>query len=266
MGRTGEQENKDAQKQMAATQAAHEANVQADRAAYLKKLSELEAKGNPYESADYKQTENLLASEGAGAANNAGLEAVDSAVGHTGTNTTSEPYYRSMMAKDRMRAQGSVLTRQKAADTENANQWNQWLTGAKLAPSGIDTSMFSAATNGRNAALGNLTSIGNSTWNNLTALGTAAISGAGQAGSAALKACWIAEAIYGVDDPRTHLMRYWMNHVWAKESKVGALVMKVYLAIGQSVAKLVRRSLIVRSMFQPLFDAGLRRAQKWSRG
>lgn len=75
----------------------------------------------------------------------------------------------------------------------------------------------------------------------------------------AAKGCWIAEAIYGVDDPRTWLLRSWLNGPFA-ETRIGSAVMALYMVIGRPVARIARRSMTVRAVLRPLFDAALRRA------
>jgi hypothetical protein len=72
-------------------------------------------------------------------------------------------------------------------------------------------------------------------------------------------ACWIAEAIYGVDDTRTHIVRAWLNGPFA-DTVIGGAVMRLYLAIGQHIAAVARRSKMLRATLKPLFDAALNRA------
>jgi len=74
--------------------------------------------------------------------------------------------------------------------------------------------------------------------------------------------CWIAEAIYGVDDSRTHQLRYWLNFVWAKESIIGRYTMKLYRLVGRQVAAVVKRNSFVRGCFKPIFDFALSCASK----
>lgn len=79
------------------------------------------------------------------------------------------------------------------------------------------------------------------------------------ASKAASGGCWIAEAIYGTDDPRTHLVRAWLNGPF-KKTKVGRVAMRLYLAFGQRIAVLVRKHNLLKLIFKPLFDTALRRA------
>lgn len=68
--------------------------------------------------------------------------------------------------------------------------------------------------------------------------------------------CWIAEALYGVDDNRTHLLRKWLNNVYSRTT-IGSAVVALYRAFGERVAGWARRSALLRRMLTPLFDAGV---------
>ncbi len=93
-------------------------------------------------------------------------------------------------------------------------------------------------------------------FNNITGAITNA---AGAASGFKLPGCWIAEAIYGVEDPRTHLIRAWLNGPF-RETGFGDWIMRLYLTIGRPVAWLVKRSSVLRKAFKPLFDLALRKA------
>jgi hypothetical protein len=71
--------------------------------------------------------------------------------------------------------------------------------------------------------------------------------------------CWIAEAIYGTDDPRTHLVREYLNGPF-RETAFGRLVMSLYLRFGQAVAAQVRKRSWLKRALQPLFDRALKSA------
>ena len=71
--------------------------------------------------------------------------------------------------------------------------------------------------------------------------------------------CWIAEAIYGADDQRTHLLREWLNTEF-KKSIVGRAVMALYLKFGRLIAALIIKYPTLKSVFRPIFDRGLRKA------
>jgi hypothetical protein len=73
------------------------------------------------------------------------------------------------------------------------------------------------------------------------------------------KSCWVAEALYGVHDPRTALIRAWLP--WAAAHSRGwRCFAAVYSGCGRFVAALVHRGYIPRSLVRPLFDALLVRA------
>lgn len=77
--------------------------------------------------------------------------------------------------------------------------------------------------------------------------------------------CWIAEALWGIGDLRTELVREWLS-IWSKESRVGYLVVQIYKAIGQKVASAIDRFNFVRAVFSPLFSCALDRAVIWKLG
>ena len=73
------------------------------------------------------------------------------------------------------------------------------------------------------------------------------------------KACWIAEALYGADDPRTHLLRAWVTMIY-NERRRGWLLVGLYRMFGRSTATLITRGLLPRMLFQPLFDTLVEKA------
>lgn len=85
-----------------------------------------------------------------------------------------------------------------------------------------------------------------------------AMAGASQVGAAAAgkPGCWIAEALYGEDDARTHLLRSWLNDEFMT-TWFGRLVMKYYLRYGERLAAKVRRSWYLRMLFRPFFELAL---------
>ena len=68
--------------------------------------------------------------------------------------------------------------------------------------------------------------------------------------------CWIAEAIYGENDLRTHLLRKYLNTEFA-QTWPGNAIMFVYRAIGKQVSWFVRRSNVLQNLFRPMFDSVL---------
>lgn len=131
----------------------------------------------------------------------------------------------------------------------------QGLTGTELGGSnqalGVVPDAVNADVNAENASWNGVKYI-------LDPILAAASSGAGSFAKAG--GCWIAEAIYGVDDIRTHQVRAWLNGPF-RSSWFGNSVMTVYLAIGRQVAWIARRSSVLRWALRPLFDMALERAR-----
>lgn len=86
-------------------------------------------------------------------------------------------------------------------------------------------------------------------------------------GSAALgnpnvfKGCWIAAAVYedGWKDTRTQIVREWLNTEFTK-TMFGKAVMSLYWTVGEPVSWFVKRSSLLRSAFEPLFNLALDKA------
>jgi hypothetical protein len=73
------------------------------------------------------------------------------------------------------------------------------------------------------------------------------------------KACWIAEALYGVEDPRTLLLRAWLSTVH-EERRPGWQFVTLYSRFGQATARLIYQGYLPRGLFRPLFDALVNKA------
>ena len=65
--------------------------------------------------------------------------------------------------------------------------------------------------------------------------------------------CWIAEQLYGVDDPRTWLLRAWLGHVYDDRGR-GWQFVALYQRFGRSTARLMARGYLPRAPFYALFD------------
>lgn len=149
-------------------------------------------------------------------------------------------------------------------DTNLANQKAK-LAQTSQAESGLQ-GLYGTDVNAGNTALGQVaplvnanTEAQNASWDWAKDLFDPILQAAGQGAGALAKVCWIAEAIYGVDDPRTWLLRAWLNGPFM-ETLAGAVAMAVYRAVGRPVAWLTRRSRILRAALRPLFESALRRA------
>jgi len=64
--------------------------------------------------------------------------------------------------------------------------------------------------------------------------------------------CWIAEALFGKSDLRTHCARWYVMNILT-QSFVGRLFYKWYLKNGERVAKRVPTSPLLQALFTPLF-------------
>jgi hypothetical protein len=74
------------------------------------------------------------------------------------------------------------------------------------------------------------------------------------------KGCWIAAAVYdGWDDPRVAEARNFIFNIWPSRSYLGEIVARLYAAVGEKVARIVKRSSVLRSIFKPLFNIAVRK-------
>ena len=73
------------------------------------------------------------------------------------------------------------------------------------------------------------------------------------------KSCWIAEQLYGVDDPRTWLLRAWLARVYDERGR-GWRFVAVYHRYGFATAQAIARGYLPRAPFRVVFDALVERA------
>jgi hypothetical protein len=76
------------------------------------------------------------------------------------------------------------------------------------------------------------------------------------------KNCWIAEALYGVDAPRTLLVRAWLTRCYNRQRTWALVVVPLYRRFGRGVAAGVRSHRILQRLFRPLFDRAVVRAHR----
>jgi hypothetical protein len=65
--------------------------------------------------------------------------------------------------------------------------------------------------------------------------------------------CWIAEALYGVDAPRTLLVRAWLAEAYDRKCR-GSFLIGLYARYGRTIAALIRSGRVPGRLFVPLFD------------
>lgn len=170
-----------------------------------------------------------------GGENNLAKESADiNAAGQIGANA-NKAYTGSFASLAQLAGQGLGLSANDIANAISANS----SAGTQYANVGQEQAAGKASTMG---FLGSLAGAG------------------GSIGGGFAAACWIAEALFGEFSLKTMRLRYWLNRVWAKESKIGAMVMWLYRQYGRSVAKLVQENRLVAAVLRPLFDAGYSRA------
>ena len=161
---TGEKENKAADQQMAAIQAETNARNKEHIAAYDADFAKLKSGVNigadPYKDSGYLQNQNLLASAATGAVNKGTTELLNTEARRTGSNTASRKATIADLGRTRMRTQTDYQAGRAAEDHDRNLDWQKFILGSVLAPTGVDTSMFGSATQGRSSALKNLADIG----------------------------------------------------------------------------------------------------------
>lgn len=86
--------------------------------------------------------------------------------------------------------------------------------------------------------------------------------GADSGGGTKTKHCWIAEAIYGLDAPRTLIVRAWLTECYERREPWSLVVVPLYRRFGQSIAACLRSYPVFKGLFRPLFDLGVRRAHQ----
>ena len=71
---------------------------------------------------------------------------------------------------------------------------------------------------------------------------------AGTLGAAAIKKCWVAREVYGIDNPRWVIFFYW------KETQAPALFKHSYNIFGRVIAKLIRNNNKIKSVIRSWMD------------
>lgn len=185
MARTGEAENKQANSEDAAIKMDTNRRVNAATDSYNQKLNTLSAGGsiaaNPWNDPDYLRTQNQNAAFASSGANAAAKEQLGNEALRTGENSEARKATIASLARQKSRDMMQMQAGQSANDYNKYQDYEKYLLGATLAPTGADTSMFSTAVGGQNSALNNLTQIGNAQsamWGNII---SGAASGAGSA-------------------------------------------------------------------------------------
>lgn len=73
--------------------------------------------------------------------------------------------------------------------------------------------------------------------------------------------CWIAEALWGRDDLKTHVLRFWLTNVYDK-TVPGRFVVAAYRLFGKPISRVIYKYRLVGSAFRPIFERAFRRATR----
>jgi hypothetical protein len=84
----------------------------------------------------------------------------------------------------------------------------------------------------------------------------------GKAGQSRVLMCWIAEALYGIDDPRTRLVRAWLTASYERRDPLARVVVPLYSRFGVAVGGMMSRYPALQTLFRPLFDWAVKRAHR----
>jgi hypothetical protein len=159
-------------------------NYQSDINNYNSNVNSQIAQGNPYQSKAYLTSQNIQTSGAANAADNQANQQTRDAALRTGENTASVAATDASNARDNAR---TVTDYNATRDTANTDKWEQdqqELDKDQLAGASSEEGMFGADTTGRDASLGDLTTI----QGQQDALWQAGIGAVGAAGGAAFSA------------------------------------------------------------------------------
>lgn len=187
MARTGVNENKDANKQMAADQNAAFQTGQKAIGSYNQGVATLERGGNiganPYLNPTYLASVNRLQAGALNNENNAAknnLQMLQRRTGGMNSTATAGAISDAALQKERL---ATGLSAGRTAEDYGKNlDWQQYLLQSRLAPAGVESPYFGTATQGRSASLKNLTDFGIASYGPWMS----AIQAAGQAASTGL--------------------------------------------------------------------------------
>jgi hypothetical protein len=81
-------------------------------------------------------------------------------------------------------------------------------------------------------------------------------------GMPATKACWIAEALYGVHAPRVVLVRAWLARCYGRGDWWALVLVPLYVRFGERIAVALGNSSFARKFFRLIFDHAVGRASR----
>lgn len=252
----------------AATNAQNSYNqAQTDIGDYQQQLSQFAA-ANPYgQGGQYETTQNQVLSNTADAAAQAAGQAMQSEAVRTGQNAGG--------AIAGTEATEQANERNLASQEAQANQnrinagatYGQDVLKASEVPAQLESSLTGQQLSAQDSTLGTqekaaeTPSFGEDLFNGIMQAGQ---SFAGAYGKAL--GCWIAARLFGGwNDPRTKKVRLWIFGPFA-ETWYGALPAALYARFGETIAdEWMPRSPLLTSALRKLFEAALRRAERWEK-
>lgn len=209
---------------------------------------------NPFTSSAYLSNVNKLQSESLDNANNTTQANMRRSTIATGGINGSQALLAERDAGLQTGRLADTLSAQRAASDYKSNlAWQQYLAQAPLNAASAEQGIYSTATGGQGNALNNLTNLSGQQYGFWGGLAGSAMAGAGMG---LAHTCWIAMALYGDDDPRTHLLRSWLNDEFQQHA-FGRATLKLYRRLGERIGRAIRRFRPLGWVFRPLFEAGL---------
>jgi hypothetical protein len=157
-------------------------NYQSDINNFNSNVNSKIAQGNPYQSKQYLQNQNLMTSGAMNSANTKANQQVRDTALRTGSNTAA---VAATQAENARAGQRQVTDYNATRDTANTEKWEQeqqQLRSEQLQGANSEAGMFGTATSGRDASLSDLTSIQgqqNALWQ--AGIGAVGAAGAGAA-------------------------------------------------------------------------------------
>lgn len=250
-------------------------NAENDIGDYQKNLDSF-VSGNPYTAGgEYDRTINAELANTSDAGANSLKGALQSQAKRTGQNSAADAATAASNAQQNTRNLSSSLASAQQQRIANEAGYKQQALQASAEPEQMEAGLYGAAGGQANQELGTeeqasqMPSFWDTVAGNLASglgkgIGAGVTGGVGnviQTGNWG-KSCWIAAELYGGwHEPRTVLVRAWLNCEFC-EHWYGRVVMWVYGLTGKPIAALLRRFPRLKALFRPIFDAALRRAKE----
>lgn len=231
---------------------------------YMSNVNAQLSAGNPYESKDYLTKQNLTTSGAMNSEKDAEDQQLGDTVARTGTNSAA---LANTEAESARQGERDLTDYNAARDTANEHAWQgekDQLTRDQLAGAEGYGNLYATQQGAANSALSNYTTAQDAQDEMWAQMAGAAAQGAGT-GAGLAAACWVAAELWGGwEDPRVKLMRRWLSVSFGKHW-YGAVPVALYARHGESWARWIRKSRVLRWAFSAIFERGLRAAQRWSK-